>query len=136
YLALPQLLPQNATTSAHQRQRAQGHQPLDVRLADSARHARGVSGPVVRWGSRMDIPTRRRNLPLGRELWPFQRRARANQELFQGAAVLGAWIADWARWIGRQAGPHPGCASRSRLQAVRRAKSRKLPYSIRRAPPP
>ena len=50
------------------RRRAQGHQPLDIRSADSVGHAGRVGGAAVRGGYGRDYPSRRRRLSIGPRL--------------------------------------------------------------------
>ena len=51
-----------ASAADRYRRCAQGHQPLDVRLADGAGHAGAIGGAIVRCRTRPDIPSRERAL--------------------------------------------------------------------------
>ena len=65
----------NETKTALEQQTAtargpQGHQPVDVRPADGARHAGRVRGAALSFGPRLAVPARRRRLPIRGELRP------------------------------------------------------------------
>ena len=53
--------------------RAQGHQSLDIRLANGARHPSRIGGAALRSTTRADLPVRRHECPRGRRI---QQRAR------------------------------------------------------------
>ena len=57
-----------AATADRHRRRAQGHQPLDVRSADGARHAGRIGRAGVRGGKGIRIPARGRHLSYCRKL--------------------------------------------------------------------
>ena len=61
-------LRESAAAADRHRRRAQGHQPLDLRSADGARHAGRVGGAAVRGGHGGHLATERASLPSCREL--------------------------------------------------------------------
>ena len=67
-----------ATADRHRR-RAQGHQPLDVRSADRARHAGQIGGAAVRGGHGVILRPRRRGLSPGCQLQLFPANIRSHE---------------------------------------------------------
>jgi GAF domain-containing protein len=100
---------------------------ISIRSTNRTEYSCRVGGSALRCGPCVAIPPRRRRLPLGRELRPFQGRPRAGQTIYAHyEAFTGTRHGRWTNRTGRAAGPNRRRARRPGIHRYRGAEARAL----------